>query len=102
MKEFDVFVPLDDNNGSPIHPRRFRDLQVRLLEYFNGVTFFPQENEGYWRMGSVTYRDRIVIYRVVTSKVRAARRFFKVLKEELKRSFRQEDIFIVERDVKVI
>jgi hypothetical protein len=53
-------------------------------------------------MGNVTYRDEIVIYRVVTTKVRPARRFLRQLKEELKRIFRQEEIFIVERDVEVL
>lgn len=102
MKEYDIFVPLRYNDGSPVEPRRFRDLQVRLLEYFDGATFFPQPNEGMWRMGQVTYRDEIVVYRVVASKVRAARRFIRQLKEELKRTFKQEEIFIIERDVEVM
>ncbi len=102
MKEFDIFVPLKHNDGSPVEPRRFRELQVRLVEYFNGCTFFPQPNQGLWRLGDVTYRDEIVIYRVVTAKVRPARRFLKQLKEELKRVFKQEEIFIVERDVRVL
>ncbi len=102
MKEYDIFIPLQYNDGSPIDGARLTDLQVRLLEYFNGVTFFPQVNEGLWRMGDVTYRDQIVIYRVVTSKERAARKFLKQLKEELKRTLRQEEIFIIERDVQTL
>jgi hypothetical protein len=57
VKEFDIFVPLNYNNGSPIEAKKFRNLRIRLLEYFNGVTFFPQPNEGYWQMEEVTYRD---------------------------------------------
>jgi hypothetical protein len=102
VKEFDIFIPLTHNDGSPVEPRRFRDLQVRLLEYFNGFTFFPQPNEGFWRLGNVTYRDEIVIYRVVTAKARPARRFLKQLKKELKRTLKQEEIFIVERDVDIL
>ncbi|HEY7428125.1 MAG TPA: hypothetical protein VH682_28085 [Gemmataceae bacterium] len=102
MKEYDLFVPLRYNDGIPVEPRRFQDLQIRLLEYFNGITFVPQPREGFWKMGNVTYRDEIVIYRVVTTKVRPARRFLRQLKEELKRIFRQEEIFIVERDVEVL
>ena len=102
MKEYDIFVPLRYNDGTPIEPRRFKDLQVRLLEYFNGCTFFPQPNEGFWQMGGVTYRDEIVIYRVVTDKVRPARQFLKQLKKELERIFQQEKIFIVERDVEIL
>jgi hypothetical protein len=101
VKEYDIFVPLRYNDGTPIEPRRFKDHQIRLLEYFNGCTFFPQPNEGLWRIGSVTYRDEIIIYRVVTDKVRPARRFLKQLRKELERIFRQEKIFIIERDVEI-
>jgi hypothetical protein len=50
-------------------------------------------------MGDVTYRDEIVIYRVLASKPRAARRFLTRLKEDLMRKLRQEEILIVERAV---
>ena len=51
-------------------------------------------------MGGMTYTDEIVIYRVVTTDVRAARGFFKQLKTELLNTFQQEEILILERDVK--
>jgi hypothetical protein len=102
VKEFDIFIPLKHNDGTPIESRRFRDLKIRLLEYFNGLTFFPQANEGTWRMGDVTYEDEVVIYRVVASNARDARRFLRQLKEELKIALNQEEIFIVERDVDLL
>jgi hypothetical protein len=43
-----------------------------------------------------------VIYRVVASDSRAARQFLTSLKEELKAEFAQEEIFIIERDVKTL
>jgi len=73
-----------------------------LLKYFGGLTYFPQPNEGFWQMGEITYRDEIVIYRVLSSKVRAARRFLTQLKEELKIDLEQEEILIVERDVETL
>lgn len=100
MKEYDLFVPLRYNDGASIEPAKLQILQARLLELFGGVTFFPQPNEGLWQSGGVTYRDEIVIYRVVTGNVRAARQFFRRLKEELKTALRQEEIFVVERDVR--
>lgn len=99
MKEYDVYVPLFYNDGTPIESLKFRNLQVRLLEFFNGYTFFPQPKQGVWQMGDVTYHDEIVIYRVVSAKPRAARSFLKHLKEELMRTLKQEEIFIVERQV---
>jgi hypothetical protein len=66
------------------------------------VTYFPQPNEGLWRLGEVTYRDEIVIYRILTDKVRMARTFLRRLKSELEESFDQEVILIVERDVETL
>jgi predicted component of viral defense system (DUF524 family) len=99
VKEYDLFVPLRYNDGTPVEAVKFQVLQARLLEYFNGVTFFPQPSQGLWKMAGVTYRDEIVIYRIVSSNVRSARRFLKRLKEELKTALQQEEIFIIERDV---
>lgn len=102
MKEYDLLVPLTHNDGRPIEAKVFVHLRERLLEEFGGLTFFPQSNEGYWTFGGVTYRDDIVIYRVITNKVRAARRFFSRLKIELKRELEQEEILIVERDAELL
>jgi hypothetical protein len=66
------------------------------------MTFFPQPNRGFWKMAHVTFRDQIVIFRVFDSRVRLSRRFLKKLKEELKRSLRQEEILIVEKDASVL
>jgi hypothetical protein len=61
--------------------------------------FFPQPNEGFWTVAGITYRDAIVIYRVITSDEQEARRFLSALKERLKEELQQEEILIVERDV---
>jgi hypothetical protein len=98
VKEYDIFVPLFYNDGAPVEPGKFQRLQAELLEQFDGLTFFPQPNEGFWQMGDVTYRDEIVIYRVLARRAAAARRFLAQLKQRLKREFKQEEILIVERD----
>ena len=53
-------------------------------------------------MAGITYRDEIVIYRVITSNEQEARRFFFELKERLKDALQQEDILIVTRDVETL
>ena len=55
------------------------------------MTYFPQPNQGLWKYGGVTYRDEIVVYRVIAGRVREARRFFRQLKDELKDDLRQEE-----------
>ena len=99
MKEYDLFIPLYYNDGTAIEPASFQNLQNRLLERFEGLTFFPQPNQGFWKFGNITYRDEIVIYRVISQDSAGSRAFLANLKERLKREFRQEEILIVERDV---
>jgi hypothetical protein len=53
-------------------------------------------------VAGVTYRDAIVIYRVLTSDVQEARQFLSALKERLKEQLQQEEILIVERDVETL
>ena len=99
MKEYDVFVPLFYNNGSPIEPTKFQALQSGLLERFEGLTYFPQPNQGFWKFGNITYRDEIVIYRVISQDWAASRAYLSILKEHLKQEFQQQDILIIEREV---
>ena len=102
MKEYDLFIPLFYNDGSPVEERKIEAIGERLLEQFTGLTFFPQPNEGPWKMGEVTFRDQVVVFRVVSDNARRARRYFVAFKERLKKELRQEEIFIVEREVKVL
>jgi hypothetical protein len=83
VKEYELYVPLSYNDGTLIEPAKVERIGMRLLEQFGGVTYFPQPNQGLWRMGTVTFRDEIVIFRVLTDKARSARRFFRLLKEDL-------------------
>jgi len=77
-------------------------LQQQLLDQFGGLAFFPQPNEGFWTVAGITYRDAIVIDRVLTSDAQEARQFLSALKERLKEELQQEDILIVERDVETL
>lgn len=86
MKEYDLYVPLAYNDGRPVEGRKLVRLRERLLAEFGGLTFFPQPNQGFWTFGGTTYRDDIVIYRVISGKPKSARRFFAQLKEDLKQT----------------
>jgi hypothetical protein len=102
VKEYDIFLPLRYNDGTPIESSKFQELQQRLLGLFDGLTYFPQANQGTWKLGDVTYRDEIVIVRVLASDTRRARRLLRTLKEQLKAELQQEEILIIERDVETL
>lgn len=102
MKEYDLHVPLYYNDGRAIEAKKFQELQQVLLDQFRGLTFFPQPNKGFWKMAEVTYRDEIVVYRVIAADSSRARRFFTDLKERLKKELDQHEILIVERDIETL
>jgi hypothetical protein len=102
VKEYDLFIPLYYNDSRQIESWKFQDLQKRLLTHFGGLTYFPQPSQGFWTMAGITYRDEIVIYRVITPDEQEARRFLSDLKAHLKETFQQEEILIVERDVETL
>jgi hypothetical protein len=102
VKEYEVYVPLHYNDGSPIEPDKIAGIGERLLSDFRGLTFFPQPNQGLWKMGHVVFRDKIVIFRVLSDNTRSARRLLRQLKEDLKRDLKQEEILIVEKDAEVL
>jgi hypothetical protein len=99
VKEFDVFVPLFYNDGKPVEPSLFQDLQRRLLACFDGLTFFPQPNKGIWKSGDVVYHDEIVIYRVLAEKGGKARRYLSRVKKWMEKAFQQEVVLVIERTV---
>jgi hypothetical protein len=100
VKEYDVFVPLYHNDGTPIEPESFDALEQKWLDRFGGVTYSPQPKKGVWRVGDIVYRDEIVIFRVVTHE--SERAFFSLLKEQLKDELEQEEILIIEREIETI
>src|SRR5262245_47342864 len=101
-REYDLYLPLCYNDGRPVEPDKINRLKQRLHERFGGLTFFPQQNEGTWQIDKVTFRDEIVIVRILAEETRPAREFFERLKEELKAELGQAEVLIVERKVEVL
>ena len=95
-------MPLYYNDGSPIEPAKFQDLQTLLLERFEALTFFPQPNQGFWKFGNMTYRDEIVIYRVISQNPAASPDFLAGLKGHLKKEFQQEEFLIIAREISLL
>lgn len=102
MKEYELYLPVNYNDGSPVEKGKFEEVEGRLLGEFGRATFFPRPNEGLWRKDGELHRDGIVVYRVLAKETRKARAFFAELKEHVKSAFRQKEVLITERDVGVM
>jgi hypothetical protein len=101
-REYDLYIPLHYNDGRAVEPEKIARLKQHLHERFGGLTFFPQQNEGSWQIGNVTFREEIVILRILAEETRPDREFFQRLKEELKAELAQEEVLVVERKVEVL
>ncbi|HJT80613.1 MAG TPA: hypothetical protein VJ719_05395 [Chthoniobacterales bacterium] len=102
MLEYELYVPLHYNDGRPIDPEKLKALKRRLVDQFGGLTHFRQENEGLWKIGDHTFRDRVEILRVLVSDEAAARKYFTQLKADLTREWEQQDFLIVTRQVSAL
>jgi hypothetical protein len=102
VKEYEVYVPRNFNDGSAVPRRTIKQVKRTLSGEFTGVTEIHLRKKGWWRMGQLLFRDRITIFRVLGKNVRKDRRFLRQLKNILKDLLKQEEILIVERDVNVL
>jgi len=102
VREYELYVPLHYNDGRPLELDKLTALKRRLVGQFGGLTHFPQENEGLWKVGAYTFRDRIVILRVLAADSEKADAFFAQLKADLKNDWGQNDVLIIARDVSAL
>jgi inorganic pyrophosphatase len=102
MMEYELYVPLHHNDGRPVDPEKLRDLKKRLVDEFGGLTHLRQENDGFWKIGEHTFRDRIEILRVLANENDHVREYFADLKEHLKREWNQRHFLIVSRQVTAV
>ena len=102
IRSVEIYLPLDYNDGRPIDAEKLKNLKRRLVDEFGGLTHFRQENEGLWKIGDHTFRDRIEIVRVLANDEAAAQRYFVQLKADLTRDWGQQDFLIVSRQVAAV
>jgi hypothetical protein len=97
MKEYEIYLPVKMNDGTPVDPDQTRRIKEKLGEVFGGYTHLRQRSEGVWRMGGVTFRDEITIVRVLDD---GSTNFdMKAFQKEMESALRQEKVLIITRDV---
>jgi hypothetical protein len=99
--EYDIFVPLFDNEGTPYGGDLLAKFKQRLVEKFGGLTDTKHKNEGRWKIGGIEQRDEIVIWRVLSAGEDAGP-FMKDFKKQMERELRQDKILIICRQVMVL
>lgn len=105
-REYRIYLPLSYPDGKPVEDEKLDAVRIRLLERFGGVTTVRQVNyiEGFWLAEEEVIPDQIVIYTSVDMRHPGMENetFMLEYKEELKREFRQQEVFITVSDLQII
>ena len=101
---YEIYIPLNYNDGSPVEPEKF-DLTIeRLMEKVGGITTYPMiEGRGLWKEGGRTYEDAIMIYRIdVEDETEDMLHFLLEYKEYLKKEFKQLEIYMTRQPIEIL
>lgn len=99
IRNIDIYLPLDYNDGRIIPESKYISLQQELLERFGGVTSIQRQFplQGVWHSGADRFDDRIVVFSVMDFRegTQLERlRYLEKLKGRLKKKFEQLEILI--------
>lgn len=104
MRKYDIYLPLNYNDGEPIESTKITAICDELALTFGAITTSPLSApyKGRWKYGGVEYVDQIMKVEILTSGDRVTKQFLKDFKERLKKDLRQIDILITTHGIQVI
>src|SRR5947209_6452122 len=99
---YEILLPLQLNDGSPVDPRLFQLTRRELLSRFEGLSQETGRIQGTWIHRDVEYEDELLKWTIECEDTRANRQFFLRFKETLKERFQQLEIRIVSHRIDVL
>lgn len=104
IRNIDIYLPLNFNDGRPIPESKYVALQQELLTRFGGVTSTQRQFplQGLWRLGAEVFQDRVVIFSVMSFREESqfqTLRYLERLKARLKRRFDQLEVLITVQEL---
>lgn len=97
MQEYEIYLPMTFNDGTPIEPAKINAIKETLAKAFGGYTHLNQRSEGFWRMGGVTFRDEVTIVRILDDG--SAKFDMAAFKTSIESSLQQQAVLIIARQV---
>ena len=94
-------VPLKYNDGKNVEQEKFFEVREKAVSLFGGVTVDPLSTEGVWKdpKTSRVYFDSCKRFEVSIEKTSEVEKILKNLKEELKKGFKQEEIYMTYHEI---
>lgn len=102
VKKYDIYLPLQYNDGEWIEDEKFEQTRSELFGRFGGLTYTMREFplRGIWGQENQVYQDFIIIYTIIDfSSSEDTTQFFAEYKEILKSRFEQEEVLITVHDM---
>jgi hypothetical protein len=102
FRRFEILLPLRFNDGSDVPGDLVADTLVELRAQFGAVSCETQTIQGIWTHETDVYRDELIRVFVDAPDTADSRTFFVGLKERLKYSFGQLDIWVTTYPIEVL
>ena len=102
LRRYEILLPSQFNDGSPIPPERLAETLLELEEKFGAVSCETQVIHGLWRQEGEIYRDSLIRIFVDVADTPENRQFFVQFKERLKARFQQLEIWLTTHPIEVI
>ena len=100
--EYEIYVPAPSADGGSASDLVLEKARQELTEVYGGLTDTRQRNEGVWKIGGVTMRDEIVIWKILSQKGEVGDDFMKEVQLSLEKSLAQDKILVVRREVETL
>ena len=94
FRRYEMLLPLRFNDGQPVPDELIADTLIELRERFGAVSCETQTIQGQWQHQEQVFRDDLVRVFVDVLDEEENRRFFVEFKAQLKRRFKQIDIWM--------
>ena len=103
-RHYQIYLPLNHNDGARIEPERINAVRDRLADKFGGATVsaLSAPYQGPWKYGGVEYVDNIITIEVVAEDDEESRKYFANLKSQLERELDQVAILITTHSIEVV
>ena len=102
FRRFEILLPLQFNDGRLVPDELIVDTVLELREKFGAVSCETQTIRGIWTQDAEVYRDDLIRVFVDTPDNPPSKDFFIELKERLKQSFGQLDIWMTTYPIEVL
>jgi len=92
----EFLIPLKYNDGTNVDIKKLLDVRKKVVDLFGAVTYSPVPTEGIWIDPNThkRYYDRCSRFEVSIEKSPEIDNILKDLKNDLKKTFKQEDIYM--------